>query len=98
MSDRDDAPAENPGFVQALVLPNLGRLALAKSLLEQAEIRYFVRNERTQSLFGWGEMGAGYNLIVGPPVIMVEAARVDDARELLTPLLGEPEPGAPGTE
>ncbi len=61
-------------------------LVVAKSLLEGAGLRFFVRNERVQSLFGWGEMGTGYNFITGPPVLMVEAARVEEARKLLEPL------------
>jgi len=85
---------EVPGadFLEAAVLPNPAVLAVAKSLLEGAGLRFFIRNEGVQSLFGWGEMGTGYNFITGPPVLMVEAARAEEARELLEPLLKDAVP------
>jgi hypothetical protein len=91
MSQDKDAPsdqdAEAPDFLRALALPNPALLAVAKSLLESAGMRFFIKNDATQNLFGWGQLGTGYNVITGPPVLMVEAARVDEARELLEPLL-----------
>ena len=79
----------SPDFLKALDLPNAALLPLAKSLLEQAGLQYFVKGENAQSLFALGQLGTGYNLVAGPPVLMVEAARVQEARELLEPLLRE---------
>jgi len=73
-----------PVEVCALTDPSL--LPIAKSLLEEAGIDYVVRNEETQNLFGWGQAIAGFNPVVGPPVIVVPSSRLDEARELLTPL------------
>jgi hypothetical protein len=88
---------ERESFREALTLPDLGSLTLAKSLLEDADIPYYVKNELTQNLFGWGQLNAGYNFIVGPPVLMVEASRLQEARELLEPLLQGPGATAPAT-
>ncbi len=80
--DRDQAE-----LVEALAAPDVGVLAMAKSLLESAGIRYFVRNENVQNLFAYGQLGLGYNPIVGPPAVMVASKDAAAARELLAPLL-----------
>jgi hypothetical protein len=91
-AERERAAArEDPRpFEPAMELPDPAILAVAKSLLEEAGVRFFIKNEGTQSLFGGGQLGTGYNLFTGPPVLMVEPSRVDEARELLHPLLEEP--------
>jgi hypothetical protein len=38
-------------------------------------------------------MGMGYNFSIGPPVLMVEASRVEEVRVLLESLLKEAAPG-----
>jgi len=90
----DTAPESSPDFVKVADLPNPAALAMAKSLLEESGLRFFIKNEGTQGLFGLGAIG-GYNLIIGPPVVMVEASRSEEARELLEPLLAAnaPNPG-----
>jgi putative signal transducing protein len=85
-----DDPAD---FVRLLDLTDPAMVAVAKSLLEEAGVEFFIRNEGTQGLFGAGQMG-GYNFITGPPVLMVEASRMDEARELLAPLLAAEAPEA----
>ena len=90
MSEAKDEEPVDQRFVKALELSDPGLLALAKSLLEQAEIPYFVRGERAQHLIGWGQLGTGFNIVVGPAAIVVEASRLEDARELLTPLAHAP--------
>lgn len=74
-------------FVRVMDLADPAILAVAKSLLEDAGIPFFIKNEDTQSLFGGGQLGTGYNVITGPPVLMVEPSRMDEVRELLAPLL-----------
>ena len=71
-----------PRFVELLALADPALLMAAKSLFEAAELPFFVKNEATQSLFGGGQLG-GYNLVTGPPVLMVEATRLDEARNML---------------
>jgi hypothetical protein len=62
-------------------------IALAKSLLEGEGIEYLVRAEGVQDLFGWGRIGAGYNIITGPAEFVVRDDNAERARELLHDLL-----------
>jgi len=80
-------PAEAETLVAAIELPNPGLVPLAKSILKAARIRYVVTNEQTQNLLGLGQLGAGCNFITGPPAIMVEPGRLEDAQQLLNLLL-----------
>lgn len=95
--DRDAARGEqgrdSPDFVRVADLPNPAILTMARSLLEESGLQFFIKNESTQSLFGLGQLGSAYNFITGPPTLMVEASRVEEARELLGPLLNDAAPG-----
>ena len=90
--DRAAAREDDRTFVRVMELPDPGALAIAKSLLQEAGVDFFIKNEETQALFGWGQLGTGYNVIIGPPVVMVDSSRVDEVRELLAPLLKPTEP------
>lgn len=75
-----------PEFVElvtVLVTRDTGELMIAKSLLEAEGIRYFPKGERLQGLFGYGSIGAGYNLLVGPVQLQVASADADEARAIL---------------
>jgi hypothetical protein len=74
-------------------------LALAKSLLEDADIEYFTKGEEIQDLIGGGRLG-GLNYVTGPVEFLVAAGNAPTARELLAHLddavpeeLSEEEPG-----
>ena len=58
-------------------------VAVAKSILDGAGIPCIARNERLQNLFGWGTIGTGYNIAMGP--IRLQVLREDEevAKELL---------------
>jgi hypothetical protein len=58
---------------------------LVRSLLEDAGIEFFARNERLQDLFGYGRVG-GYNFIVGPVTFEVLESEAEAAREVLCAL------------
>jgi hypothetical protein len=64
-------------------------LAVAKSLLESAEIPFYAAGENIQSLFGLGTYG-GFNPITGPVRIEVSADDAADAKALLSDL--DPDP------
>lgn len=64
----------------------IAQLAVAKSMLEEEGIRYFVKNEASSELFGIGSFGTGYNTAIGPLMIAVEKERAVEARELLEAL------------
>jgi Putative prokaryotic signal transducing protein len=60
-------------------------IAVAKSVLEGAGIPSIARNERLQNLFGWGTIGTGYNVSMGPVRLQVLKEDAETARELLAP-------------
>jgi hypothetical protein len=62
------------------------RAALARSVLEDAGIHYVVRGDGVQDLFAWGRVGTGFNPVTGPPMLLVEKQRADEARALLESL------------
>jgi hypothetical protein len=86
----DDEAENTLPFERVMDLTDPAMLAVARSLLEEAGIRFFIKNEGTQNLFGGGQLGTGYNVFTGPPSLMVEPSRVDEARELLAALLEAP--------
>jgi hypothetical protein len=85
--DRAAAREDDRTFQKVLDLPDPAAVAVARSLLEEAGVDFFIQNEDTQALFGWGQLGTGYNVIIGPPALMVDSSRLDEVRELLAPLL-----------
>jgi len=62
---------------------NPALIALAKSILDGAEISYMVKGEDLQALFGAGQLGTGFNLVVGPVQIQVRRKDEAVARQLL---------------
>ncbi|MBS4021891.1 MAG: DUF2007 domain-containing protein [Dethiobacter sp.] len=76
----------NPEYVElvtVLVTRDMGELMIAKSLLEAEGIYCFAKGEKIQNLFGYGSLGAGYNLLVGPVQLQVADADANDARAIL---------------
>lgn len=63
-----------------------GLIMVAKSLLENAGIRYYAKGETAQNLFGGGTFGTGFNLLTGPTQIQVSKADFEEALELLKDL------------
>ncbi len=57
--------------------------AVAKSVLDGAGIPCIARNERLQNLFGWGTIGTGFNVAMGPIRLQVLREDVPVARELM---------------
>ena len=58
-------------------------IALARSLLDSAEISFMTKGEGIQDLFGWGRMPGSFNLVVGPVEFQVNKADAEEARTLL---------------
>ena len=63
-----------------------GLLALAHSILDEAEIPYLTQGEGVQDLFGLGRLGTGFSVLTGPVHLQVEVAQEGEARELLADL------------
>ncbi|ANM30196.1 hypothetical protein ABI59_12350 [Acidobacteria bacterium Mor1] len=88
-ADPPAAPAEAPPsdyetFVPVRSVPNQALIPLAKSILQAAGIRYYVRNERLGSMIPLPAVG-----VFSPfrfPEVTVEPGRADEARELLADL------------
>jgi catechol 2,3-dioxygenase-like lactoylglutathione lyase family enzyme len=75
-----------PDYVTVLETGDQTLVAVAKSVLDGAGIFSVARNERVQNLFGWGSVGTGYNVAMGP--IQVQVMKEDEAvaRRLLATL------------
>ena len=60
-----------------------GRVAIAKSILQSADVPFVVLNEGTQNLVGWGSFPAGFNIALGGVEIFVSRADEEDARAMV---------------
>ena len=89
LADARTGPPPDPTiqFASVLTTGDPGVIAVAKSLLEAEGIEYLVRAEGLQDLFGWGRVGAGYNILAGPADFVVREDDAARARELLADLL-----------
>lgn len=74
------------GLVPCYVFHDAALIPHAKALLKSSNIDYVTNNEAVQNLIGWGTLGAGYNVVVGAPTLMVSPADVERAQELLSQL------------
>jgi hypothetical protein len=60
-----------------------GLIAVAKSMLDEAEIKYLIKNEGVQDLVGLGVFGTGFNPLTGPIQIQVLPEDESYAKDLL---------------
>jgi hypothetical protein len=72
-------------------------IALAKSLLESAGIRFLTQGEGIQDLFGWGRAPGSFSIVAGPVRFQVNEQDVKEARAVLEDL-HESEQESPGTD
>ena len=61
-------------------------LAVAESLLEEADIEFFAKGEGIQDLFAGGRIGTGFNPVVGPVQLQVPADDAEEATAMLRDL------------
>lgn len=79
-------PPPEPSFQKAttvLETSDQALLLVAKGLLESAGIPFSAVGERAQDLFGFGRIGAGFNVAVGPVRIQVPEENAEEALALL---------------
>ena len=62
---------------------NEALIAIAKSMLDEAEIKYLIKNEGVQDLLGLGVFGTGFNPLTGPIQIQVLPEDEVTAKEIL---------------
>ena len=74
-------------LVTVLAEEDPGRLALAESLLMDADIPYIKKGDQVQDLFGGGRIG--FNPVVGPVLLQVAEEHAEEARALLDDLESE---------
>ena len=91
---RETVPPPDEEFVLAGSMIGAARVPLAASLLTDAGIPFYVKNELTQDLFGLGQIGTGYNPVLGPVEFWVQQASLREAQTLLDSL----EAGPPAEE
>jgi hypothetical protein len=86
-----ELPAETePIYIElatVLETSDAGIIMIAKSLLEEAKIRYYAKNEVSQNLFGGGVFGLGFNPLTGPLQLQVSKSDFEEAIVLLKDLL-----------
>ncbi|HAY35265.1 MAG TPA: DUF2007 domain-containing protein [Ignavibacteria bacterium] len=63
-------------------------VAVIKSVLDEAGIRYLAKGEGVQDLFGVGVLGTGFNPITGPVQFRVMPEDEEYARALLKDIEG----------
>jgi hypothetical protein len=80
------APSSDLELTTVLKSGNPALLALAKSLLESAEIPFLVRGEGIQDIVGWGRFPGGANLVTGLVELQVSAEDLEQAKILLEDL------------
>lgn len=83
----DRPPRHDLQLVTVLASGDPGLMAVAKSLLQSADIPFLVQGEGVQDLFGVGRVGSGFNIVTGPAKLQVGLDDADDARELLSDLI-----------
>jgi hypothetical protein len=81
------APAPDAKLVAVFATGDPGVIAIARSLLDGEKIDYFVRGEGLQDLFGVGRTNS-YSFAMGPAEFWVREEDADNARTLLTDLMG----------
>ena len=81
-----DSVLEYVELVTVLATGNPATIAIAKSILQEAEIQHHVKGEGLQDLFGAGRIGSGFNIVTGPAEIQVGKDDEERARKVLEDL------------
>lgn len=77
---------------------NEALIAIAKSMLDEAEIKYLIKNEGVQDLLGLGVFGTGFNPLTGPIQIQVLPEDEVTAKEILKDVEASEEANEEGEE
>lgn len=77
---------KNEKLVTIFSTGNHGLIALAKSILDDAKIGYYAKNENSEDLIGIGVVGTGYNPVIGPIELQVLEENAGEAKKLLKEL------------
>jgi len=80
---------KNEKLITVFSTGNHGLIALAKSILDDAKIGYYAKNENSEDLIGIGVVGTGYNPVIGPIELQVLEENAEEAKKLLKDLSEE---------
>ncbi len=83
ISKEQQEKEDHENLVTVFETGNEAIVAVVKSILDEAKIRYLAQGEGVQDLFGVGVIGTGFNPITGPVVFQVMPEDANYARELL---------------
>lgn len=83
MDEAQHQKEDHENLVDVYATGNEAVVAVVKSILDEAGIRYMAKGEGVQDLFGVGVLGTGFNPITGPVIFRVMPEDVEYARELL---------------
>lgn len=78
-------------YVTVLETGDRGAVAIARSLLDSAGMKYWVRDDLIQDFFGIGRIGPCWNHVLGPMRIVVNREDAETATEIL-PEIGRSRP------
>lgn len=81
---RAGEPDRGEGLVFAGTVADATLVEIAKSLLDANGIAHTTRFEALQDLFGWGRLGAGYSVAIGPVELWVQASRLEEVALILS--------------
>lgn len=73
----------NEFLVSVFKTGNPAIIAVVKSILDEAGIRFMAKGDNLQNLFGMGSLGTGYNILTGPVDFQVMPEDEAYAKELL---------------
>ena len=83
MSKAQHEKEDHEKLVTVFETGNEAVVAVVKSILDEAKIKYLAQGEGVQDLFGVGVIGTGFNPITGPVEFKVMPEDEEYARELL---------------
>ncbi|MCY7362305.1 MAG: hypothetical protein LH629_09605 [Ignavibacteria bacterium] len=78
---------DHESLVAVFATGNEAIVAVVKSVLDEAEIRYMAQGDGVQDLFGVGVLGTGFNPITGPVIFKVMPEDENYAKELLKDII-----------
>ena len=88
MKHQDSRSSEHREQVTVFATGDPGLMAIAKSIMQSADVLFATRGEGLQDIIGFGRMAGGINPLTGPMELQVRAEDAEDARLLLADLRG----------
>lgn len=74
------------GFIKVFETGDKTLIAIIKSVLTDADIKFFIKGEEIQDIIGIGSFGTGYNTALGPMELYVEEEDAEAVRMLIEEL------------